>query len=253
MTEQEWLTSQDAFLPQTMIALLTGGGRPGKKYSSYQAVIGGDRHLPARVTPRKFNLLACACLRLEWPLFTDPCARWAVETLERYADGEEARPALESALRACQDAVFTFPPRAGWSADAARLVLQEADDPRAALSAIASVSLKARADGGLVPLPCSHDPESPIVLAHCETITAFLRDIFGNPFRPVALDPAWRTPAVLSLAQAIYEDRAFEQLPILADALEEAGCASREVLDHCRGPGPHVRGCWVVDLVLGKG
>jgi hypothetical protein len=69
----------------------------------------------------------------------------------------------------------------------------------------------------------------------------------------VPLDPAWRTPAVLQLAQALYDDRAFDQLPILADALEEAGCTSRDVLDHCRGPGPHVRGCWVVDLVLGKG
>jgi hypothetical protein len=82
---------------------------------------------------------------------------------------------------------------------------------------------------------------------------ALLRDIAGNPFRPVSLDLAWRTPAVLHLGQFIYDDRAFDQLPVLADALEEAGCASREVLDHCRGPGPHVRGCWAVDLVLGKG
>jgi hypothetical protein len=82
---------------------------------------------------------------------------------------------------------------------------------------------------------------------------ALVREVFGNPFRPVSLDPAWRTPAVLQLAQALYDDRAFDQLPILADALEEAGCSSREVLDHCRSPGPHVRGCWVVDLVLGKG
>ena len=80
-----------------------------------------------------------------------------------------------------------------------------------------------------------------------------IREVFGNPFRPGSLDPAWRTPAVLHLAQALYDDRAFEQLPILADALEEAGCTSRDVLDHCRGPGPHVRGCWAVDLVLGKG
>jgi hypothetical protein len=79
-----------------------------------------------------------------------------------------------------------------------------------------------------------------------------LRCVVGNPFRPVPFDPSWRTPAVLHLAQAIYDDRAFDQLPILADALEEAGCTNGEVLDHCRGPGPHVRGCWVVDLLLGK-
>ena len=83
---------------------------------------------------------------------------------------------------------------------------------------------------------------------------AILRCIMGPlPLRPVSLDPTWRTPAVLHLAQAIYDDRAFDQLPILADALEEAGCTSRDVLDHCRSPGPHVRGCWAVDSVLGKG
>ncbi len=79
-----------------------------------------------------------------------------------------------------------------------------------------------------------------------------LRDIFGNPFHPVALDPAWRTEAVVALARAVYDDRAFDRLPVLADALEDAGCADADVLAHCRGDGPHVRGCWVVDLILGK-
>jgi hypothetical protein len=80
----------------------------------------------------------------------------------------------------------------------------------------------------------------------------YLRDIFGNPFRPVALDPAWRTPAVTALAHGIYTDRRFDAMPILADALEEAGCTSEDILAHCRGDGPHVRGCWAVDLILGK-
>jgi hypothetical protein len=82
-----------------------------------------------------------------------------------------------------------------------------------------------------------------------------LRDIFGNPFRPVTIDPSWLTwngSTVVKLADAIYEDRAFDRLPVLADALEEAGCSDQAILDHCRGPGPHVRGCWVVDLMLGK-
>ena len=80
----------------------------------------------------------------------------------------------------------------------------------------------------------------------------FVRDIFGNPFRPVTFDPRWRTSDVLGLARAIYDDRAFDRMPILADALMDAGCADEQVLGHCRGDGPHVRGCWVVDLVLGK-
>jgi hypothetical protein len=79
-----------------------------------------------------------------------------------------------------------------------------------------------------------------------------LRDIFGNPFRPPTFDPSWRTSTAVGLARSIYAARAFDRLPILADALEEAGCDNPDVLSHCRGDGPHVRGCWVVDLVLGK-
>jgi hypothetical protein len=82
---------------------------------------------------------------------------------------------------------------------------------------------------------------------------ALTRDIFGNPFRPVAFDPAWRTSTVVQLAQGVYESRDFSALPILADALQDAGCEDAELLGHCRGPGPHLRGCWAVDLVLGKG
>jgi hypothetical protein len=79
-----------------------------------------------------------------------------------------------------------------------------------------------------------------------------LRCVFGNPFRPLAVDSSWMTSAVISLAQAIYDDRAFDRLPVLADALEEGGCANAAILGHCRGPSPHVRGCSVVDLLLGK-
>jgi len=80
----------------------------------------------------------------------------------------------------------------------------------------------------------------------------FLRDIFGNPFRPVSFEPAWRTSNVVSLAKSMYESRDFSAMPILSDALQDAGCDHADILDHCRGPEPHVRGCWVVDLVLGK-
>jgi hypothetical protein len=79
-----------------------------------------------------------------------------------------------------------------------------------------------------------------------------LHDIFGNPFRPVALDPRWRTSPVVDLARTIYDERAFARVPVLADALRDAGCDQELILYHCREEGPHVRGCWVVDLVLGK-
>ena len=88
----------------------------------------------------------------------------------------------------------------------------------------------------------------------CKRQCRLFRDIFGNPFRPVTLNPAWRTANAVALAQSIYDDRAFERMPILADALEDADCDNADILEHCRRPSPteHVRGCWVVDLVLGK-
>jgi hypothetical protein len=82
-----------------------------------------------------------------------------------------------------------------------------------------------------------------------------LRDLFGSPFRPVGVESSWLTwhdGTVPRLAQATYDERAFDRLPVLADTLEEAGCVSVEILAHCRGPGPHVRGCWVVDAILDK-
>jgi hypothetical protein len=82
--------------------------------------------------------------------------------------------------------------------------------------------------------------------------SVIIRDIFGNPFRPVTFDPPWRTLSVVSLAQTIYDERSFGKMPDLGDALERAGCRDDTILDHCRKPGEHVRGCWVVDLALGK-
>ena len=81
---------------------------------------------------------------------------------------------------------------------------------------------------------------------------ALMRDIIGNPFLPVSLDPSWLTPAVVTLAQAIYDECAFHRMVKLGDVLEAAGCANTEILRHCRGRGLHVRGCCVVDSLIGK-
>ncbi|MBY0456749.1 MAG: hypothetical protein K2V38_05395 [Gemmataceae bacterium] len=85
-----------------------------------------------------------------------------------------------------------------------------------------------------------------------DELVQLLRDIFGNPFRPVAFSPEWRAETAVLLARQMYESRDFGAMPILADALQDAGCDDEGILAHCRGEGPHVRGCWVVDLVLGK-
>ncbi len=81
----------------------------------------------------------------------------------------------------------------------------------------------------------------------------FADDVFGNPGRAATFDPAWRSDTAVSLARGMYESRDFSPMPILADALQDAGCDDAEILDHCRDvEHPHARGCWVVDLVLGK-
>jgi hypothetical protein len=91
-----------------------------------------------------------------------------------------------------------------------------------------------------------------------------LREVFGDPFatrrkrktdprRGWMFDPSWRTAIAVSLAQQMYDSREFGAMPILADALQDAGCDNDDILSHCREPGEHVRGCWVLDLVLGNG
>jgi hypothetical protein len=82
---------------------------------------------------------------------------------------------------------------------------------------------------------------------------ALVREIYGpTPFRITPFEPRWRTPAVLGISHRIYDERDFAGMPILADALADAGCDDEAILDHLRGPGPHVRGCWALDRVLAK-
>ncbi len=81
---------------------------------------------------------------------------------------------------------------------------------------------------------------------------SLLRDIFGNPYHPVTYYHQWRTDTAVAMARQMDESRDFSAIPILMDALEDAGCTDAAILDHGRGPGPHVRGCWVVNLLLGK-
>jgi hypothetical protein len=91
--------------------------------------------------------------------------------------------------------------------------------------------------------------------AECESLSHYVHCVFGNPFCPVAVNPTWLTwndSTIVKIAQTIYDERAFDRLPILADALQDSGCNHEDILDHCRSAGPHVRGCWVVDALLGK-
>ena len=119
-------------------------------------------------------------------------------------------------------------------------------------AAMARAHLNAAAGG---PVPAGHQLGAwlPADATELAAQAALVRDIFGNPFRPpVAFAPDWRTDTAMSLATQMYEAREFSAMPILADALQDAGCTDEHLLSHCRAPGEHVRGCWVVDLVLGK-
>jgi hypothetical protein len=218
MDEPEWLASG---APDKMIQYL-------------------DRCYTGTVGERKLRLFACACCRRIWDRLPDAEHRRAVEVAERFADGlagptelAEARQAVSQAIR--RSAVLGRSDTASWA------VLHTAGEVR---SWNTWVSIAADAIGS----PRARDAER-------QEQAVLLRDILGNPFRPATDDRAWlnwTAGAVVPVAQAIYDEQRFGDLPILADALEEAGCTDPEILAHCRGPGPHARGCWVVDGILGK-
>lgn len=222
MTEEEWLQSTK---PPAML-----------------------RHLGTKASERKLRLLACACCRCIWDFIDDERSRMAVLVAERYADGL----ATEAERFGASSEAYTSLGSAWSSARQA-----------AAATVAATPYLVANLNAGTVSVAIAQNR----LTGSCGWKSAYrkqdfigargkeailLRDIFGNPIRYVTIDPSWRTSTVTALTQAIYADRASDLMPILADALEDAGCTHQAILGHCRGPGPHVRGCWVVDLILGK-
>jgi len=183
-----------------------------------------------RVSDRKFRLFLCAVCRNRWNVMTDQHSRATVEVAEKLAAGIVDEFELDQARMAALEGTR-------------RIDRADSRSRHEALSAVRLVEIvleKHIAAGDWWNLEDESDGCS------------LLRDIFGNPFRPVTLDPRWLTPDVVEIAKAIYEDRAFDRMPILSDALMDAGCDNEDIINHCRGDGPHVRGCWVVDLILGK-
>jgi hypothetical protein len=190
---------------------------------------------------RREALFACGCLRCaqDWRLPDD--AADAVEATERHHDGEITRRAWLKYRAVAK----------GTKADAWVRSTKWERDFREAV-----VNLFYPSCGWSVPDRLLHTVRE---ISSEEYSAAFeaklcgvMRDVFGNPFRPVALAPEWRTDTAVALARQMYESREFGGMPILADALQDAGCDSEPLLAHCRSGEVHVRGCWVVDLVLGK-
>ena len=211
---------------------------------------------------RKLRLFACACCRRIEHLLVDPRSRAAIDGAERLADGradEDERVTFnrEAAAAASRLPENTVRSRAAWACVNASY--QRAGDTiYACYNATYAVQLghgTAQGIGYLSPewLPATAEVRKAELAAQC----ALVRDLLGPLlFRAVAVEPAWLTAndgSARKLAQTIDAERAYDQLPVLADALEDAGCADAEVLGHLRSPGPHVRGCWVLDLLLGRG
>jgi hypothetical protein len=193
-----------------------------------------------RASPRTLRLFAVACCRRVAHLLPDKRFRQAVEVVERYAEGQASDKQRQAAKEACKKARGTpvYTPAAA--------AATEAVDSSADQAAASAARSAACAEAGNV-------TEGPAWEAARASQVALLREIFNNPFRTIPVDRAWldhNGGAVRSLARAIHQERRFEEMPVLADALQEAGCSDEEILEHCRGPNAHVRGCWVLDLIL---
>jgi hypothetical protein len=260
MNEAQWNVSND---PDRMLEFLRGGA------TSWGASV--LRWVGLLPNTRKFRLFAYLCCRRVWHLLAaEPDCQRAVEVAERCAEGlagpAELRAAWEAAharrvqlseaekeepvrpkrlaVRAVEEATETNAYRA---AERAALLTREA----------ANSEVIWNMPGGLSGQCWLGSPQ----LLACrqgqmEAQCSWLRDIFGPlPFRTVSIEPSllsWNNGVVVKLAQGIYDERAFHRLPLLADALEEAGCDNEEILSHCRSQSDHVRGCWLIDLILEK-
>jgi len=230
VTEQEWLQSDDL---ESMLGCL------GKVECS--------RLRLKRIRRRLFRLFACACCAGLSNLIPSRWAPAGVNVAERIADGDSCAEERKAIMR---DLAMV-----SWKG-----ISEQERDARAAIGFLLEHE---RHFDHTIAYSSAEGAAQFISHARSSTFSAeskhqvrFIHDIFGNPFRPLPkIDPpwlAWNGRTIPTIAQAIYDDRAFDRMPVLADALEEGSCDDDEILNHCRQPGVHVKGCWVLDLLLGK-
>ncbi len=234
MTEAEWLTYID---PGPMLEFLKG-----------------------KASDRKFRLFSCACYRRIWHKLPE-VSRQAVEVAEQFVDGK----ATPVELRSVRQLVVSQPGGSEWLAvrneaeshpmGSEWLAVRKASGYSASAAASSAASKFSWTSDGRY----AHEP----FVSECKFQTIIVREVFGNPLRSMPPLPAsvltWNDSTVRRIAEVIYDERYLPEgtldnarLAILADALEEAGCTNADILNHCRQPGEHVRGCWVIDLLLGK-
>jgi hypothetical protein len=221
MTEKEWLTTGDPY---------------------------DITHHKSSRDDRKRRLMTCACVRRGLAVLSDARFADAVAAAEGFADGVVKWAQLVAARKATRKAEAELEEAGGreFELDAAKAVL--------ALTEKEFMHFKMALESMQFAQGCRNRSKwDALTDREARAQSVIGRDIFSNPFRPVSFDPAWRTSTAVALARHMYDARDFSAMPILADALQEAGCDNSDVLTHCRArKGVHVRGCWVVDLVLGK-
>ncbi len=241
MTESEWVVSND---PKAMLQALAG-----------------------HATDRKLRLFANACCHRVMSHIADDRSRAAVEFAERHADTgvarRKGRPAIHRAAKAAwQEAymkMFEITDPVEHARHMAEVTAAEAAavalDSNARWSAEYAAGFSSIARGWRLLASSgvtSREFDQAARRPEEEQQAHLLREVFGNPFRPRTVHPSWRSSNVVSLTLVTYQEGTFEQLPVLADALLDAGCSDEDLMDHFRGPGLHVRGCWALDLVLAK-
>jgi hypothetical protein len=213
LTEQEWQSCAD---PLPMLAFLRDRG-----------------------SERKLRLLAVACCRQIWERITDERSRRAVEVAELFADGAARDDDLVRASHAAYDASMAAAATGGivWGAASA-----------AASSSHPEIRRRIGGDGGAVGMSLYRAKAK-----RRAQVCGLIRCIFGTlPFRPPNIAANCLTPALNDFAWSMYEERTFGRMPELGEALANAGCSDADILAHCREPGEHARGCWVLDLLLEK-
>jgi len=258
MTEPEWLTCQD---PQALIEFLCNatvlyrsrwqGWQPGRRFC---------------ISQRKLRLFACACCRRQFAQFPTENMRQAVLLAEKQADNLATEEELRSLVaqivgnwdfRQAGPASSILPLEVVSSLPANRTA--GPNTTWATLARFHAFLVYTHQVGGLSSGK-DYAPEESACWRNAWTEEAgqqanLLRDIIGNPFLAVALEETWlhwNEDCLLRIARWIYDENRLDGLPVLADALEEAGCDNRAILDHCRAGGNHVRGCWLLDLVLNR-
>jgi hypothetical protein len=225
--------------------------------------------LKQKASDRKWRLFAVACCRRIWTQIEDPRGQWAVEVAERFADGLANQSDRDAAIKAVsaarredfernledagnceggEDLPAVYDPLA-----AALICVSRDREDQLATDIDREYRRVTSRPGRRFKGKVTWVPNTEHIPVEGMDTSDLIRELFGNPFRPVTFDSAWRTDTAMSLSRRMYESRDFSAMPILADALQGAGCENEDILDHCRGPGPHVRGCWVVDRVLSKG